>query len=463
MRTEAQPLTGVAPRALDLPPAEPNLLRRYLVANLILLIAGGSLIGIWVGDQLQRGILDRSASITALYVDSFIEPHLATLQEGDWLPDDAVAALDSLVDDSQLEDRIVTLKIWARSGTVVYSGERELIGQTFPLEERLLDTFEGQVVASVSDLSDPENVAERQFGDHLVEMYVPVRERGTDRVIAVAEFYQLPTELDHEVSEARMRSWLIVSLGVALSFILIYAIVRLATQTIARQQGALRAQVGELSALLDENARLSDRVRTAAARNTTLNERALRRISADLHDGPGQALALALLRLDSIDDHGADHAAIEEALQDALRDTRAIAAGLRLPELAELSVQEAAKRAVDDHVRRTGAEVGLTVGKTPAIVALPVKIALYRALQELLSNGSRHGKPPIAVDVGTEGRLLRLTVSDGGPGFDDSKVGEDGHLGLAGVREQAELLGGSFEVSGLGTGTAVIVRWHVAP
>ena len=54
----------------------------------------------------------------------------------------------------------------------------------------------------------------------------------------------------------------------------------------------------------------------------------------------------------------------------------------------------------------------------------------------------------------------RATVSDGGPGFDQGVVGAEGHLGLAGIREQAELLGGTFEVaSGANGGAQVTVRW----
>ena len=83
---------------------------------------------------------------------------------------------------------------------------------------------------------------------------------------------------------------------------------------------------------------------------------------------------------------------VEGALQDALRDMRAIAAGLRMPELAQLDVREVAARAVSDHVRRTGMAVEVTIDRVPDQVALPVKIALYRAIQELLSNAFRHGR-----------------------------------------------------------------------
>src|SRR5439155_76838 len=92
----------------------------------------------------------------------------------------------------------------------------------------------------------------------------------------------------------------------------------------------------------------------AARRTTALNEQALRRIGADLHDGPCQALALALLRLESLREafHArdgspleAEFGVIEAAVRDGLADVRAISAGLRLPELAPLRVAEVAERA----------------------------------------------------------------------------------------------------------------------
>jgi hypothetical protein len=84
------------------------------------------------------------------------------------------------------------------------------------------------------------------------------------------------------------------------AYILVAGVVKRGSDTISRQQRALRQQVSNLSSLLDQNAQLSARVAQAARRTTTLNEQVLRRIGSDLHDGPGQVLALALLRLDSL-------------------------------------------------------------------------------------------------------------------------------------------------------------------
>jgi signal transduction histidine kinase len=451
------------PRLLGLA-SEVSLARRFLVASLAVLVVGGVAIGLWVGSQLQRGIIDRTASITGLYVQSFIEPHLASLADGPSLDGREVGQLDQLLSGTGFGERIVSLKVWRPDGTIVYSSDRSLIGRRFAVEGNLAAAVAGSVTAEMSSLDASENAGERGRFDHLLEMYLPVRERGGDRIIAVAEFYQSPEDIDREVAGAQLRSWAVVVIAVTLAVLLLFGIVRQGSETIVRQERALRGQVAELSALLEQNEQLRERVRMAAERTTTLGERNLRRISSDLHDGPGQMLALAMLRLERLqaDPAGAaERDQLRDILSDALRDMRTIAAGLRLPELESLDVGEIVRRAVDDHVRRSGTPVETTLEPGLRDASLPTKIALFRALQELLSNSTRHGRGEvIGLEIVEDRGALRATVTDKGPGFDAGRVGAEGHLGLAGIREQAELLGGTFEVGARADGGArVTVSW----
>ena len=374
------------------------------------------------------------------------------------------AELDGLAAETSFSERIVSFKVWRPDGVVAYSTDHGLIGQQFTVEGDLAAALSGDVSAEMSSLTSAENAGERVRFRHLLEMYIPVRERGGDRIIAVAEFYQVPTEIYAEVRAAQQSSWLVVGGAVSVAFLLLFGIVRQGSDTIVRQQRALQSQVEDLSTLLDQNEQLRGRVRTAAERTTTLSERNLRRISSDLHDGPGQMLALAMLRLERLRAQPTTETEFQElqsALDDALRDMRSIAAGLRLPELEGLNTADVVRRAVDDHVRRSGTQIEVTLAEPVADVPLPTKIALFRALQELLSNSTRHGGGnDVSVSVGVVNGWLRADVSDRGPGFDGRRVGEQGHLGLAGIREQAELLGGTFEVERRdGGGAKVVVSW----
>jgi signal transduction histidine kinase len=452
-----------------------SLAQRFLLANLAILLVAGLAVGIWVGNQLERSIMDRTASVTALYVASIIEPSVASLADGGELTLEELGTLDAHLASPALAERVRSMRLWSQDGRVVYSPNAELIGRTFPVDEHLAQAWRGQVVSSMDDLSGEENEWERARWSRLLELYVPVRERGTDRILAVAEFYLSPRETNQQVDEARRTTWLVVTLAIVGSAVVLFGIVKGGSDTIRRQEQALTDQVAELTTLLDENAKLSDRVLSAAERSTTLNERSMRRVSSDLHDGPGQMLSLALLRLDALQkrSEGGDPpsaselADVEHILQEAMTDMRSVAAGLRVPELAPMGVDSVASRAVQDHERRSGASVLLRTEALPEEVPLPLKIALFRALQESLSNATRHGGGrDVAVELmGRPGRAgglagLELIVHDDGAGFDPATLERSKGLGLAGIREQAEILGGSFAIrSAPGAGTELRVWW----
>ena len=72
------------------------------------------------------------------------------------------------------------VRLWSREGEVIYSPYPKLIGQRFPVEGHLAEAWAGEVVTEMDDLSGEENEWERQYWDRLLEMYIPVRERGTE-------------------------------------------------------------------------------------------------------------------------------------------------------------------------------------------------------------------------------------------------------------------------------------------
>ncbi|MEI7743940.1 MAG: sensor histidine kinase [Chloroflexota bacterium] len=439
-------------------PSGLSLARRFLLANLVVVVVASLAVAAWVGVQLENGVLSRTSAVTALYIESFVEPELTSMATSQALPAASVSRLDALLSSTQLGERVVSFRVWSPDGTIVYSPNRALIGQHFEPEGGLARSLEGDVSAEFSDLSGSENTYEHARWSRLVETYVPVRERGGGRVIAVTEFYQLPDEIDAQVASARVASWAVVAIAAILSYLLLAGIVKQGSDTIERQHAALQARVAELTTLLEQNGRLNQRLRGAADRTTALNEAGLRRIGSDLHDGPAQTLALALLRIDELE----DGEVVSDAVASALADLRLISAGLRSPSFEPLSVAEVIERGVREHEKRTGVSVPLeATGTDRRDVGVVVKIGLYRVLQEALSNARRHadGKEiAVRLDQGDTG--ITLEVADRGPGFDAGTVRE-GALGLAGMRERAELLGGTFAIAsrddGPGTRATLIV------
>jgi hypothetical protein len=348
-----------------------------------------------------------------------------------------------------------------------------MIGKTFPVTPSLRGAWRGEVTAEFDSLIDEEDMLERGGGQPLLEMYSPIRERNTGRIIAVAEFYEIASALKENLFRANLRSWLVVA-GVTLTMVTaLWGIVLRGSRTIERQRAMLQGRVEELSTLLAQNEELRSRLQAASFRAAEINERYLRRLGADLHDGPAQSLALALLRLDALRPYfpanssdGAEPSDIDiihDALREAIREIRDICAGLTLAKLDEMSPLTILKQIVGAHENRTGTTVTLTVESTPKSLEMPLKIAVFRFVQEALNNAYRHaGGVDQKVACRFDGHDLELEVSDGGPGFATAKASStDGGLGLIGLRERIESLGGSLSIeTAPGDGTRLVMRCH---
>jgi hypothetical protein len=193
-----------------------SLATRFLLASMAILLVAGVAVGLWVGDLLERSIIEREAATTGLYVESIIEPEIASLAQGSDLTPAQVAALDAQLS-SPLADRLRSLRIWSRDGRIVYSPDHGLIGSSLPMERNLEAAWEGRIVAGMDDLSDPANAWERERWSRLLEMFIPLRERGRDRIIAVAELYVPPRDILAQVGDAQRTTWIVVSLAIVAS------------------------------------------------------------------------------------------------------------------------------------------------------------------------------------------------------------------------------------------------------
>lgn len=452
-----------------------------MLVSFLILVSSMLGVGWWVGRQIERGVVNRTAATTALYVDSFVTPRVQDLAPGNALSPEQVAIPVQLLRESPLGQQIVSFKIWGPGGRVIHASDPRYIGQVFAPGPHLRGALRGEVQSELTGLDDAEDVYEREHWTRLLETYIPIYQTDSDRVIGVAEFYQTVDALEREVVAAQRRSWLAVGGATVAIYLLLAGIVQRGSNTIVRQRRQMQGQIDHLSAVLAENEALHARVQGAATRTTTLNERYLRRFSAELHDGPAQEIAHALLRLDSViaqcgacplwDADGAggnaaqlDH--VQTSLQQALHEVRAISAGLRLPELGRLTLRAALDRVVHLHERRTETGVALVYGDLPADAPLPAKITVYRVVEEALNNAYRHGRGANqGVHAAAAGGWLHVEISDHGPGFDGEPViDSDQHLGLVGMRERVESTGGTFRIrSAPGEGTTVIAAIPLHP
>ncbi|MBI5825916.1 MAG: ATP-binding protein [Chloroflexi bacterium] len=450
-----------------------SLIKRFTFQSFIVMLLGTAGIGWWVGEKIKTNVIKESAAATALYMDSFVAPNIQELANSKSITTEHTQALDNLFSENNLGQRTVSVKIWNKDHYIIYSNIPSLVGLTFPNTEDQIDSWHGKVTGEISSLQEAENIEERRLSaDPLLEIYSPVQMNDTNQIIAVAEFYQKVDTLEAAIAAAQRRGWLIVGTTMTFTYLLMIGFVRLASNRIGQQELELKTQVAQLTQLLSHNKELARRVRLAAANTAALNESLLRRTSAELHDGPVQEVSLALLRLDRAIDQNEtcrlvnpnskcndNLPIVQTSLQTALQKMRAIASGLGLPQLDGLTLSEVFFRVVRSHEQRTGTKSTLIMSNLPDQSTLPIKITAYRFIQEALNNAYRHAGGAVQqVRVKCKTNQIQIEVSDKGPGFDVARpIAWEEHIGLAGIRERVESMGGLFRIeSKINEGTKVI-------
>ncbi|WP_235919364.1 sensor histidine kinase [Aureimonas psammosilenae] len=438
-----------------------SLARQYLLAGAAVLTIGMLVIGVWVTRQIAEGVTQNTATATALYVDGVIGPLLADIDGSSVLSEGARRAMDETLATGALGERLETFKLWGRGGLITYSNDPSLIGKRFEPTDSLRRAWSGQVAAEFDDLEDEEDATERGAGVPLLEIYNPIRAPWSGEIVAVAEFYEHAGELQAGLLAATVRSWIVVAAVTAAMMGALFGIVMRGSATIARQRSDLEGRVRQLQNLLLRNDVLRRRSREASSRVSAFNERTLRQLSADLHDGPAQLLALASLRLGSSSlgaagdpAKAAELKAIRGFLDEAMSDLRGICNGLALPTIETLDLAGLVCAATLAHERHTGTVVALVVPDDPVSLTPAEKIGIYRFVQEGLNNAFRHagGKgQAVSAELGPDGLTVR--VADAGPGFADAEPG----LGLSGLRDRIESLGGTLDVGGGAEGAVLVM------
>lgn len=443
--------------------ASASLVQRFALTGGVVMLAAAAILGMWVSDRIARGVIRQSAVNSAHFVETVIAPIVEELAAADRLSPGAIRALQEILAAPPLAGRVVSMKIWKEGGRVVFATDEALIGQSFPPSPALREAWAGRVAAEFDDLADEESLGEAALGRPLVEIYTPAVAVWSGRTIAVIEFYEIADALAGEIAAARRTSWILVASVMAATGASLIGIVGAGSRTIERQRALLADQVRAQERLAQTNAALRRDIQRASAGVTETNERYLARIGADLHDGPAQLLSLAALRLDSLEAESCPAARAEQfaelrrALADAMAEIRAISRGLSLPGIADRPVTEVVRRAVEIHRALTRADVALELPADGPVLPRARLIAVYRFVQEGLSNATRHaGGAGMAVALRLEGGRVTVTVSDRGPGFAMPLAPDIPGLGLRGLSERIASLGGSFAIrSRPGAGTVL--------
>lgn len=219
----------------------------------------------------------------------------------------------------------------------------------------------------------------------------------------------------------------------------------------------------------------------ASRRLLSVTEEELRRIVLDVHDGPVQKIyasthklvhVRAMLERASRDQQPLDEATILpdlirsiEMLEISLQEIRTFLGAFPTTDMAQRNLVDILEGLILQHEQLSATTVHFEAPLLPDDIPLPVKIALYRILQESLANTHRHAEVnEVFVKVSVQSHTLTLSVLDFGKGFNPPELlgpqatEQAQHIGLRGIRERIQLVGGTLEVnSKMGEGTRIEV------
>ncbi|MGZ8377620.1 MAG: sensor histidine kinase [Gemmatirosa sp.] len=216
----------------------------------------------------------------------------------------------------------------------------------------------------------------------------------------------------------------------------------------------------------------ADREPDVARRAIELSERELRRVLLDIHDGAVQYVYAALSQLDLLrralvdaPPEARDRAErVRRLLEAGLGEIRGVLGATRPPAFESTELRALLEGLVLQHETTTDTRVALAYDRAAAHVAPAVRVAVYRVVQEALSNAYRHGRARgVVVSVAPTARRgmpwLRVEIRDDGDGFDTTTVVGPEHLGLAGMRDRVAMLGGTLALdSRPGGGTTLALE-----
>jgi PAS domain S-box-containing protein len=235
-----------------------------------------------------------------------------------------------------------------------------------------------------------------------------------------------------------------------------------AEQELQKAHAELENRVAERTAALAQSNQL---LRLLSLRLLRTQDQERRRIARELHDGVGQYLAGISMTLESLKTVlAASPASITRKIEEATRSTEACISEVRTmshllhpPLLEELGLASAARWFVEGFAERSGINTDLRIPEDLSRLGDEVEIVLFRVLQESLTNIYRHsGSKTAIVEIATDSQQVWLEVRDQGNGAGQpSQEPFRPGMGITGMRERVNDIGGALEIASDHTGTRV--------
>ena len=429
-----------------------SLTQRFLLVSIAVIASATLLLGTIISDAVRSGVTEGVAKTAAAGFDSLVANVIGPIFGNEVLTDDDRARLTALFEigsDAQTT-RLIQLRIFRTSGQMLFEATDGVVDSE--QEARFAQALAGQITSDVVELPI---LPVGPVGTHpitLLRLYTPLHESGTGRIFGVAALYYSARSILDIQAQTQAAVWTAVLVISSAVVALLVIFVSAADRTISRQARLLSANLERSRQLSDEVRglhRVSEQLRLDAI---DANEQLLARVGSDIHDGPLQLMTLAILQLTRSTKETA--AVSAEALKpavalttEAMTELRSISAGLVLPELSGLTLEQTLRLAIQRHEGATGSVVAHDLVDLDHRVESDVQVCLYRVVQESLSNAFRHSD---GRDQRVSGRhadgSIQIEISNSPASAAQATDPIRPKLGLRGMRLRLEAVGGTMSV-----------------
>jgi two-component system sensor histidine kinase DegS len=198
-----------------------------------------------------------------------------------------------------------------------------------------------------------------------------------------------------------------------------------------------------------------------------------KRIAREIHDGPAQMLANLVLRTEIVERMlvKQEFGLVQDEVLDlkgqvrySLEEMRKVIFNLRPMALDDLGLIPTLRKYVHDFEEKTKLRTSLETRGQEHRLSSAMEAAVYRLVQEALSNAAKHAYPSfVLVEITYQAQLIKIVIKDNGLGFNVQKLknpqGNRESFGLVGMRERVELLEGRMEIiSAENQGTTIVIH-----
>lgn len=239
-----------------------SLLAKFTIISFLITAAIAIALGWGIQQQMEQNALSQAAENTADHVSTILNQKLYQADFKGTLDPARYEQIDSLIRQNVLNKHVVRVKIWNHEGLLIYSDEKEQIGQRFPDDEELQKALAGEIVSVVSPEKE-ENIDERKSFGRVFEVIVPLLPVDSNQVAGAYEIYQDMDVLEPGIAKMRNFVWISIGLGFLVLYGSLFAFVRNAS--------------GELIHSSGENARLYEETKMQLAERQRAEKELIKR------------------------------------------------------------------------------------------------------------------------------------------------------------------------------------------